>query len=77
MQIWLIGDYAIPYLLRTNGFKCEHQNIPGSTCTDWYVTNCPVPMDGEYQLPDGVVIQGCSGIELRIKQRLEPVTPLD
>lgn len=67
MQIWLIGDYAIPYLLRTNGFQCEKHNIVGLTCNDWYVTDCPIPFDGEYALPDGTIIEGIGGMELRIK----------
>ncbi len=77
MQIWLIGNYAIPYLLRTNGFLCEKRVIAGAHCTDWFVTDCPVPLDGEYTLPDGVVIEGCGSLELRIKSKEEAILPGD
>lgn len=79
MQTWLIYDYAIPFLLRQHGFLCLRQDFTGSHCKDYYITNCPVPMEGEYTLKDGTVIEGCSGIELRIKGRLEsePIISLD
>lgn len=77
MQVWLIGNYVIPYLLRQHGFTCERRVILGSVHTDWYTTNCPIPTDGDYTLPDGTVIQGCGGIELRIKNKEEIVLPRD
>jgi hypothetical protein len=77
MQTWLIYDYALSYLLRANGFHCERHEIPGATCTEWYVTDCPIPLDGDYTLADGTVIQGCAGIELRIKSKEEAILPGD
>lgn len=77
MQTWLIGNYAIPYLLRTNGFQCNRHIIPGAACTDWFTTDCPVPLDGDYVLQDGTVIQGCAGLELRIKNTEEITLPGD
>lgn len=71
MQTWFIDDYAIPYLLRVHGFTCIKQNLTSSYGNNWYTTDCPVPMDGDYTLKDGTVIEGCSGVELRIKGRLE------
>lgn len=71
MQTWFIDDYAIPFLLRLHGFMCTRQDLTGSFGQNWYVTDCPIPMDGDYTLPDGTVIQGCSGVELRIKGRFE------
>lgn len=78
MQTWLIYDYAIPFLLHKHGFLCLRQDFTSSNTKDWYITNCPIPLDGEYVLKDGTVIEGCSGVELRIKGRLEAETlPLD
>lgn len=74
MQTWFIDDYAIPYLLRLHGFYCVRQNITSSFGNNWFVTDCPVPMDGEYTLPDGVIIEGCGGVELSIKNRQELIT---
>ena len=77
MQTWFIDDYAIPYLLRANGFKCIRQDITSSHGNNWYITDCPVPMDGEYTLPDDIVIEGCGGVELRIKSKEEAILPRD
>lgn len=80
MQTWFVDDYAIPYLLRTNGFMCVKYDVPNSQCgNSWFTTDCPIPMDGDYTLADGTVIEGCSGVELRIKGRLEvePTISLD
>lgn len=79
MQTWIIFDYAIPYLLRQHNFLCLRQDFTGSSCKDYYLTNCPILLDGDYTLADGTVIQGCSGVELRIKGRLEsePIISLD
>lgn len=78
MQIWLTYDYAIPFLLRANGFQCERQDYATSHYgNNWYVTNCPIPMDGDYTLPDGVIIEGLGGLELKIKNKEEIVLPGD
>lgn len=79
MQTWFISDYAIPYLLRLHGFTCIKQNLTSTYGNNWFTTDCPVPMDGDYTLADGTVIEGCSGVELRIKGRLEsePIISLD
>lgn len=73
MQTWFIDNYAIPYLLRKHGFECTRQDLTGSLGQNWYTTDCPVPMDGDYVLPDGVIIEGCGGVELRIKSKEEAV----
>lgn len=80
MQTWFIDDYAIPFLLRTNGFICIKQDLPSCYYgNNWFITDCPIPMDGDYTLADGTVIEGCSGVELRIKGRfeMEPTISLD
>lgn len=77
MQTWLIYDYAIPYLLRTNGFKCERQSMTSSYGQNWYTTDCPIPMDGTYTLPDGTIIEGCGGVELRIKSDVARPASID
>lgn len=79
MQTWFVDDYAIPYLLRLHGFSCQRQNLTSSYGNSWYTTDCPVPMDGDFTLSDGTIIQGCGGVELRIRGRfkVEPTMTLD
>lgn len=77
MQAWLIYDYAIPYLLRTHGFLVHRQNYAGPSGNDWYVTDCPIPLDGTYTLPDGTIIEGCGGLELRIKSDVTRPADID
>ncbi len=81
MKQWLITDKRVVEALQKNGFVCQiplERAIEGSISfytqpvgkghvSNWLETDCPIPINGSYALPDGTIIQseGTSLVLLR------------